>query len=58
MRVEILANRLRDDRVVPVLAPTARTTSELLRVRDATGRVVRLGDQSERRYTTIDLLTA
>ena len=59
MRIEILANRLlRDDRVVPVLAPAARTTSELLRVRDATGRIVRTVDQSERRYTTIDLLTA
>jgi ATP-dependent exoDNAse (exonuclease V) alpha subunit len=58
-RVEILVNRLlRDDRVVPVLAPAARTTSELLRVRDATGRIVRTVDQSERRYTTIDLLTA
>jgi hypothetical protein len=30
----------------------------LLRVRDASGRIVRTVDQSERRYTTIDLLTA
>jgi len=58
-RVEILVNRLlRDDRVVPVLAPAARTTSELLRVRDATGGIARTVDQSERRYTTIDLLAA
>ena len=59
MRIEILADRLlRDDRVVPVLAPAARTTGELLRVRDATGRIIRTVDQSERRYTTIDLLAA
>jgi hypothetical protein len=59
MRVEILVNRLlRDDRIVPVLAPAARTTSELLRVRDATGRIIRTVDQSERRYTTVDLLAA
>jgi conjugative relaxase-like TrwC/TraI family protein len=58
-RIEILVNRLlRDDRVVPVLAPAARTTSEILRVRDATGRIVRTVDQSERRYTTVDLLAA
>jgi len=58
-RIEVLVNRLlRDDRVVPVLAPAARTTSELLRVRDATGRIVRTVDQSERRYTTVDLLAA
>jgi ATP-dependent exoDNAse (exonuclease V) alpha subunit len=58
-RVEIIVNRLlRDDRVVPVLAPAARTASELLRVRDATGRIIRTVNQSERRYTTIDLLTA
>ena len=58
-RIEILVNRLlRDGRVVPVLAPAARTTSELLRVRDATGRIVRTVDQSERRYTTTDLLAA
>jgi conjugative relaxase-like TrwC/TraI family protein len=58
-RVEILVNRLlRDDRVVPVLAPAARTTSELLRVRDATGRIIRTVDQPERRYTTVDLLAA
>ena len=58
-RVEILANRLlRDDRVVPVLAPAARTTSDVLRVRDATGRIIRTVDQSERRYTTVDLLAA
>jgi len=58
-RIEVLVNRLlRDDRVVPVLAPAARTTSELLRVRDAAGRVIRTVDQSERRHTTIDLLTA
>jgi conjugative relaxase-like TrwC/TraI family protein len=58
-RVEILVNRLlRDDRVVPVLAPAARTTSELLRVRDATGQIIRTVDQSERRYTTVDLLAA
>ncbi|CAN5845790.1 hypothetical protein BH23ACT10_BH23ACT10_35220 [soil metagenome] len=58
-RVEVLVNRLlRDDRVVPVLAPVARTSGELLRVRDATGRIVRTVDQSERRYTTIDLLAA
>ncbi|HSJ43523.1 MAG TPA: hypothetical protein VK923_02435 [Euzebyales bacterium] len=59
LRIEVLLNRLlRDDRVVPVLAPAARTTGELLRVRDATGRIVRTVDQSERRYTTVDLLTA
>jgi len=59
MRVEVLVNRLlRDDRVIPVLAPAARTSGELLRVRDATGRIVRTVDQPERRYTTIDLLTA
>jgi hypothetical protein len=59
MRVEILVNRLlRDERVVPVLAPAVRTTSDVLRVRDATGRIVRTVDRSERRYTTIDLLTA
>ena len=58
-RVEILVNRLlRDDRVVPVLAPAARTSGELLRVRDATGRIIRTIDQSARRYTTIDLLAA
>jgi hypothetical protein len=58
-RVEILVNRLlRDGRVVPVLAPAARTTSEILRVRDAAGRIIRTVDQSERRYTTIDLLAA
>jgi conjugative relaxase-like TrwC/TraI family protein len=58
-RVEILVNRLlRDDRVVPVIAPAARTTSEILRVRDATGRIIRTVDQSERRYTTIGLLAA
>ncbi|MBW3606661.1 MAG: relaxase domain-containing protein, partial [Actinobacteria bacterium] len=58
-RIEILANRLlRDDRVVPVLAPAARTTGEVLRVRDANGRIIRTVDQAERRYTTIDLLTA
>ncbi len=58
-RIEILVNRLlRDDRVVPVLAPTARTSGELLRVRDATGRIIRTVDQSERRHTTIDLLAA
>ena len=58
-RVEILVDRLlRDDRVVPVLAPAARTTSDVLRVRDATGRIIRTVDQSERRYTTIDLLAA
>ncbi|HEX6255464.1 MAG TPA: MobF family relaxase [Euzebyales bacterium] len=58
-RVEILVNRLlRDDRIVSVLAPAARTTSELLRVRDAAGRIIRTVDQSERRYTTIDLLAA
>jgi len=58
-RVEILVNRLlRDDRVVPVLAPAAHTSGELLRVRDATGRIIRTIDQSERRYTTIDLLAA
>jgi len=58
-RVEILVNRLlRDDRVVPVLAPAARTSGELLRIRDATGRIVRTVDQSERRYTTVDLLAA
>jgi conjugative relaxase-like TrwC/TraI family protein len=58
-RIEILVNRLlRDNRVVPVLAPAARTTSDVLRVRDATGRIIRTVDQSERRYTTIDLLAA
>ena len=58
-RIEILVNRLlRDDRVVPVLAPAARTTNDVLRVRDATGRIIRTVDQSERRYTTIDLLAA
>ena len=58
-RVNILVDRLlRDDRVVPVLVPAARTTGELLRVRDATGRIIRTVDQSERRYTTISLLTA
>jgi hypothetical protein len=46
-RVNILADRLlHDDRVVPVLAPAARTTGELLRVRDATGRIIRTVDQS------------
>jgi hypothetical protein len=56
-RIEILVNRLlRDERVVPVLAP-ARTPSDVLRGRDATGRIVRTVDRSERRYTTIDLLT-
>jgi conjugative relaxase-like TrwC/TraI family protein len=56
-RIEILVNRLlRHDRVVPVLAPGARTTGELLRVRDASGRIIRTVDQSERRYTTIGLL--
>lgn len=59
LRVEVVVNRLlRDDRVVPVLAPAVRTSGELLRVRDATGRIVRTVDQSERRYTTIDLLAA
>jgi ATP-dependent exoDNAse (exonuclease V) alpha subunit len=58
-RIEVLVNRLlRDDRVVPVLAPAARTSGELLRVRDASGRVVRTVEQSERRYTTIDLLAS
>ena len=58
-RVEILVERLRrDDRVVPVLASAGRTTSDVLRVRDATGRIIRTVDQSERRYTTIDLLAA
>ena len=38
--------------------PAARTTAELLRVRDASGRVVRTVGQSGRRYTTIDLLAA
>jgi conjugative relaxase-like TrwC/TraI family protein len=57
--VERLTERLiGDDRVVPVLAPTARTSGELLRVRDETGRVVRAVDQAERRYTTADLLAA
>jgi conjugative relaxase-like TrwC/TraI family protein len=58
-RVETLVERLlRDDRVVPVLAPAVRTASELLRVRDATGRIIRTVNQSERRYTTVDLLAA
>ncbi|HSJ46016.1 MAG TPA: relaxase domain-containing protein [Euzebyales bacterium] len=58
-RVNILVDRLlRDDRVVPVLAPAARTTGELLRVRDASGRILRTVDRFERRYTTVDLLTA
>ncbi len=59
LRIEVLVDRLlRDDRVIPVLAPAARTSGELLRVRDAAGRIIRTVDQSERRYTTIDLLTA
>jgi conjugative relaxase-like TrwC/TraI family protein len=57
--VEHLAEQLvHDDRVVPVLDPAARTTGELLRVRDETGRIVRTVDQAERRYTTVDLLAA
>jgi conjugative relaxase-like TrwC/TraI family protein len=59
LRVEaLLRHLLRDQRVVPVLAPGPRTSSEVLRVRDATGRIVRTVDQSERRYTTVDLLAA
>ena len=59
LRVEALVRHLlRDERVVPVLAPGPRTSSELLRVRDATGRIVRIVDQSECRYTTVDLLAA
>jgi hypothetical protein len=54
----LLQHLLRDQRVVPVLAPGPRTSSEILRVRDASGRIVRTVDQSERRYTTVDLLTA
>ena len=58
-QVERLADRLvRADRVVPVLAPAARTSGQLLRVRDDTGRVVRTVDQAERRYTATDLLAA
>jgi ATP-dependent exoDNAse (exonuclease V) alpha subunit len=59
LRVEALVRHLlRDQRVVPVLAPGPRTTGELLRVRDASGRTVRAVDRSERRYTTVDLLAA
>jgi ATP-dependent exoDNAse (exonuclease V) alpha subunit len=59
LRIEVLVNRLlRDDRVIPVLLPATRTNGELLRVRDASGRVVRTVDQSERRYTTGSLLAA
>jgi len=54
----LLRHLLRDQRVVPVLAPGPRTSSEVVRVRDASGRIVRTVDQSERRYTTVDLLTA
>jgi conjugative relaxase-like TrwC/TraI family protein len=58
-RLERLADAIvGDDRVVRVLAPAARTTGEVLRVRDEAGRIVRLVDQAERRYTTVDLLAA
>jgi len=59
LRVEALVRHLlRDQRVVPVLAPGPRTSNDVLRVRDATGRIVRTVDQSARRYTTVDLLAA
>ncbi|MPZ29291.1 MAG: AAA family ATPase, partial [Micromonosporaceae bacterium] len=58
--LEAIADRvLRDPRVIPLLDPAARTSGEVIRPRDTDGRVLReVCTQTERRYSTVDLLAA
>jgi conjugative relaxase-like TrwC/TraI family protein len=57
-RVQALADRvLTDDRTVRLLAPGRPTSGEVIRPRDANGRVLRtVYGQRERRYSTAELL--
>ncbi|MPZ29358.1 MAG: relaxase domain-containing protein, partial [Micromonosporaceae bacterium] len=58
--LEAIADRvIRDARVIPLLDPAARTSGEIIRPRDADGRVLReVCTHTERRYSTVDLLAA